>query len=82
MKTQMIPDHLRKALLSDYVSRPNKIWIAISWQHFRDFYLEWKWAGDPWRSRLLFQFSLNGPWVEAKSYEEDRAILLKSGKEK
>ena len=82
MKTAKIPDSCRSALLSDYTSRPNKLWLVISWQHFRDFYVEWKWQGEPYRSRMMFQFSVDGPWVVARSFEEDRLPTYKFGEEK
>jgi hypothetical protein len=82
IKTDIIPDHLRKSILSEFSSRQNKLWMVTAWQHFRPFYIEWKWAGEAFKSRMLFQFQPNGPWVEAKSFEEDVLPRYKFGKEK
>lgn len=82
MKTKFIPANLKEAILSDYTSRHNKLWLVTSWQFSRDFYIEYKWAGKEFQSRMSFQFEENGPWIEAKSYEEDIAPKLKFGKEK
>lgn len=68
---QVIPSEHRETLLSKYTSRHNKIWCAIGWKHFHDWHLEWKWKGEPFRSRLMFQFEPDGDFIMAKSYEED-----------
>ena len=77
-----IPIKYRQAILGEYSSRQNKIWLATTWKRFKPWYIEWKWAGEPYRSRMLFQFDLNGPWVEAKSFDEDILPKYKFGKEK
>jgi len=82
IKTELIPNHLKQSLLSELSSRQNKIWMVTAWQHFRPFYIEWKWAGEQFKSRMLFQFIVDGPWIEAKSFEEDVLPKYKFGKEK
>ncbi len=78
---QMMPIAKRQALLSKYTSRQNKLWLVTAWKYFCPWYVEWKWAGDPFRSRMLFQFSPDGKWVEAQSFEEDLMSTYKFGKE-
>ncbi len=60
----------RRALLSEYSSRRNKIWMAIGWKHC-GMYLDWRYQGAEDDSRMEFQFEPDGPWVQAKSYEDD-----------
>jgi hypothetical protein len=76
-----IPDAAKQALLSKYVSRLNKIHLVIGWTHFRNWYIDWKWAGNPYRSRMLFRFSPDGNWVQAESFEEDLMPTYKFGKD-
>lgn len=61
---------MREALLSKYSSRRNKLWLVGGYQSV-GLYVEWKWQGEPFRSRLLFQFAPDEEFVRAKSYEED-----------
>lgn len=68
---EKIPDSARKALLDKYSSRCNKLHLMIGWKHFRNYYIEFKWAGRPFNSRMLFQFEPDGPWIQSQSFEED-----------
>jgi hypothetical protein len=79
----MIPitNSAKAALLSEYTSRPNKLWLAIAWTHFKGYFIEWKWQGAEFRSRMMFKFSPDEPFVPAKSYEDDIVPTLKFGKE-
>lgn len=62
-------------LLDRRTSRPNK--LALAADHIgRGFFLEWRWQGEPMRSRLTFRFSPMDRFFEAKSYEEDVAPFL------
>lgn len=79
-ESQISNDH-RKALLGKYTSRQNKLWLAVGWKHFKQWYIEWKWEAEPFNSRLLFQFSPDGPWVKAESFEEDLLPTYKFDKE-
>jgi len=79
---ETVPEKLRQVILGKYTSRQNKLWIVTGWKHFKQWHIEWKWAGDYMRSRMLFQFELNGPWIQALSFEEDILPKLKYGKEK
>ncbi len=83
-----LPAHFRRALLTEQTSRINKLHLAISWKQLRGWYVEWRWAGEgpelPYgvmRSRLCFQFEPDGPFIEAKSFDEDVVPTLKYGKE-
>ena len=69
--TLPMPEGHRKALLSEYSSKQNKLWLIAGWQYFKPWYFDWKWAGEPIKSRMLFRFSPDGPWIQAKSFEED-----------
>jgi hypothetical protein len=79
---QTITPAAKKALLSESTSRQNKLWLITGWIHFRKWYIEWKWAGEPYNSRMLFMFEPNGIWIEAKSFDEDMLPKYKYGKEK
>lgn len=74
-------------LINETISRQNKLWIAIAWAQLRGWFVEWKWAGDPpslngvMHSRLCFRFEPDGPWTEAKSYDEDIRPTLKFSKD-
>jgi hypothetical protein len=74
------PSDLRRSLVAGLVSRQNKLWIAAGWKG-RGWFIEWRWAGEPMRSRLLFQFEPDDKWHEAKSYDEDVKPFLKWAKE-
>jgi hypothetical protein len=71
----------RKALLSEYSSKQNKLHLITGWTYFKNWYIEWKWAGDPYKSRMLFKFSPDDKWIEAKSFEEDLLPTYKFEKE-
>ena len=58
-----IPDSARRALLSKYSSRRNKMHLLIGWTHFHKWYIDMKWEGEEFESRMLFRFSPDGPWV-------------------
>ena len=77
-----IPDSARRALLSKYSSRRNKMHLMIGWKHFHGWYIDLKWEGEPFESRMLFRFSPEGPWVQAKSFDEDLLPTFRYGKEK
>jgi len=80
MKT--IPVANRSVLLGKHTSRLNKFHLVIGWTHFNGWYIDWKWAGAQFNSRMLFRFAPDEAWVEAKSYEEDLQSTYKFGKEK
>lgn len=67
--------------MTEDTSRPNKLWLAISWRHAYGWHIEWRWKADPFRSRLMFQFGPDEPFQPAKSFDEDVVPRLKSGKE-
>lgn len=69
--TLPITESARKALLSKYSSRQNKLWLITGWRHFHNWYIDWKWAGEPFKSRMLFRFSPDEKWIVAKSFEDD-----------
>ena len=78
-----IPAHLKQLLLNDAnTSRCNKIHLATGWQHFRSYFIEWKWQGVQHKSRLMFRFSLDEEFVEAKSFEEDTLVKLEDCRKK
>lgn len=80
---ETLPNNLKNILLGTGTSKPNKLWLAISWQ--QKYYLEWKWMGDPLFSRLAFKFSPNEDFKVAKSFEEDihsKMKFLREMKEK
>lgn len=66
-----IPNSYRKALLSKYCSRMNKLHLIAGWTYFNNWYIDWKWAGEPHKSRMLFKFWPDEDWVQAESFEED-----------
>lgn len=76
-----IPDSARRALLSKYSSRRNKMHLVIGWKYFHNWYIDLKWEGEEFESRMLFRFSPDGPWVQAKSFDEDMLPTFKFGKE-
>ena len=59
----------------------HKLHLIFGWTHFNNWYIEWKWAGDPFRSRMLFKFSPDDNWIQADSFEEDLLPTYKFGKE-
>jgi hypothetical protein len=80
-----LPEHLKKVLLSEDNSKPNKLWMAIAWW-YNGYYIDWQWQGIERYSRLQFKFSEDGSWITAKSHEEDviskmKSILNKKNKE-
>lgn len=76
-----IPKAHIQALMSSDTSRLNKIHLAIGWAHFNDWFIDWKWAGTPMQSRLMFRFAPEDNFVAAKSFDEDIVPTLKFGKE-
>jgi hypothetical protein len=74
-------EEAKRVLLHETCSRLNKIHCAIGWAHFYGWFIEWKWMGDPYRSRVGFRFGPNEPFVAARSYDDDVRPLLKFGKE-
>lgn len=76
-----IPQSARQVLMSDTTSRLNKIHLAIGWEHFNGWFIEWKWQGQELNSRLLFRFGPDEPFVAAKSFDEDILPNYKFGKE-
>jgi hypothetical protein len=76
-----IPISNKKVLLGKYTSRLNKLHLIIGWTHFRNWYIEWKWAGDPYRSRMMFRFDPDDNWIQAESFEEDLMLTYEFGKE-
>lgn len=80
---QELPLHLQKILLGKDTSKPNKLWLAITWQE--KYYLEYKWVDVPIYSRLSFKFSPEADFKIAKSFEEDvhsKMKFLKQMKDK
>ena len=59
----------QKALLSKYTSRRNK--LALLADSCGVDVCDWKWQGERFESRLMFQFEKGGEWRFAKSYDED-----------
>jgi hypothetical protein len=76
----MISDYLRRQLVNDTISQPNKLHIVIG-HRSRGHYIEWRWAGEELRSRMSLQFEQDGPWYEVKSFEFDVRPKLKWAKE-
>jgi hypothetical protein len=72
----------RTALLVETTSRLNKIHLAIGWAHFYGWPIEWRWEGQPFRSRVGFRFGANESFVSARSFDDDVRPTLKFGKEK
>jgi len=64
------PKERREALLSKHNSRRNKVWLAVGWSQ-AGMFLEWRYQGAEDDSRMEFRFEPDGPWVAAKSYEDD-----------
>jgi hypothetical protein len=73
-------DSRRHALLHDTNSRQNKLWLVACWRSV-DCYIEYRWEGTPYRSRLAFQFEPHGIWLVARSYDDDVRPFLKFGKD-
>ena len=71
-----LPDNLKQIILSSDNSKPNKLWMAIGWEH-QGYYIDWRWKGIERFSRLQFKFSEDGPWLTAKSHEEDVLSKMK-----
>lgn len=67
----MIPADRRHALMSTDTSRQNKLWLATAWAHAYGWFIEWRWAGHPMRSRLLFRFAPDDAFQPAASFDED-----------
>jgi hypothetical protein len=67
----MIPKTHIKSLISTDTSRQNKLWLVESWKHFHNWFIEWKWQGEPYNSRLMFRFSETEDFIVAKSFDED-----------
>lgn len=74
-------EEAKRTLLHETTSRLNKIHCAISWAHFYGWFIEWKWQGAPFRSRICFRFGPEESFVPARSYDDDVRPLLKYGKE-
>ncbi len=72
----------RAALLHETSSRINKIHLAIGWAHFYGWPIEWRWEGQPFRSRVGFRFGADGDFAPARSFDDDVRPTLKFGKEK
>lgn len=70
----------QKILISDTISQLNKLHLAIGWSDRGEF-IEWRWTGEPLRSRVEFQFEPNGEWHVCKSFEFDVRPKLKWAKE-
>lgn len=77
-----IPEEAKKLLLTELISRLNKIHLAIGWAHFKGWFIEWKWQGEQFKSRLMFRFSPDEEFVAAKSFDEDLLPTYKFNKEK
>lgn len=67
---------MRQALLGKQTSRHNKFWLVAEYKR-QGLFVEWKWAGAAWKSRLLFRFGPEENFVPSKSYEEDVVPTLK-----
>jgi hypothetical protein len=79
--TLPIIDSARKALLSKYTSKPNKLHLIAGWTHFNNWYIDWKWAGVPYKSRMMFRFNPDDKWIIAESFEEDLLPTYKFGEQ-
>lgn len=82
MEKIQIPNTLKNILLGKNTSRQNKLWLITAWKHFENWYIDYKWAGEPMKSRMLFKFSPEDKWIEAKSFEEDLFPTYKFAKDK
>lgn len=71
-----VPEHMRHAILHDTISQPNKAHL-IAGLRDRGYFAGYRFAGDPWRSRMSVQLEPYGPWREVKSYEFDVRTQLK-----
>ena len=78
----MITTEAKAALLGKYTSLLNKMHLVIGWTYFKKWYIEWRWMGEPYNSRMQFRFGPEEEWVIAKSFEEDMLPKFKYGKEK
>ena len=78
----MITPEAKQVLLGKHTSRQNKLYLITGWIYFKKWYIEWKWAGEPYNSRMLFKFNPNEEWVMAKSFDEEVLPKYKFGKEK
>jgi hypothetical protein len=58
------------ALMSKHSSRRNKLWL-VGWYVAEGRFVEWRWEGEPYRSRLCFRFAPDGNFRPSKSYEDD-----------
>jgi hypothetical protein len=75
-----IPTTHRRALMSSDTSRQNKLWLVTAW-HER-WFMEWRWQGEPMRSRMAFRFEPSAAFAEAQSFDEDVVPTLKFGSDK
>lgn len=51
-------------------SRRNKLWL-IGGYLADGLFVEWKWQGRPYRSRMMLRFGPDEEFVAAPSYDED-----------
>lgn len=77
----MIPADHKRALMTEHTSRQNKLWLVSGWMDRYPWFIEWKWQGEPMRSRLLFRFGPDESFVAARSFDEDVVPTFKFGKE-
>ncbi len=71
-----LPKEFQRCLMSSDTSRHNKLWLLTGWRA-RGFDFEWKWQGEPGRSRMMFSFEPGQLCKAARSYEEDVLPTLK-----
>ena len=69
----MLPLDSQRVLLGRETSRANKLALVAEYRRV-GYRIQWKWCGEPRRSRLSFCFLVF--WTESKSYEDDVAPLL------
>jgi hypothetical protein len=73
---KLLPKEFQRSLMSDGTSRHNKLWLLTGWKAV-GYWFEWKWQGEPGRSRMMFSFEPGQPFKAARSFEEDVLPMLK-----
>ncbi len=77
-----LPKEFRHSLMSSDTSRPNKMHLFFGWTQLDGYWIEYKWKGEPLKSRIMFRFSPEEEFIEAKSFEEDIHVHLKDFRSK
>ena len=65
-----LPKEFQRCLLSDGNSRHNKLWLLTGWGA-QGYDFNWRWQGEPGKSRMMFSFEPGAEFKAARSYEED-----------